>query len=100
MSKPKKQKEQDQKGKEDKKPDEKPVPKWEVKNGKLTKLAREDFPKSPAGKVAWFDYMIAKWTNRKERYMLRNDPKAKAKRELDDLEAKKKKLLEQLKALG
>ena len=100
MSKTKKPKEPDQKGKEENKTDDKPVPKWEVKDGRITKLTINDFPKTPAGKISWFDYMIRKWTIRKERYMLRNDPKAKAKRELADLEAKRKDLMDKIKNLG
>ena len=60
--------------------------------GQLKKLKGSDFPKSKAGKMAFCDYNITKWTMKKKNIETGMDPAAKAKK-------RREKLLKQLATL-
>jgi len=60
--------------------------------GQLKKLKGSDFPKSKAGKMAFCDYNITKWTMKRKNIETGMDPAAKAKK-------RREKLLKQLATL-
>jgi len=72
----------------------------ETKTGKIVerpvKLARKDFPKNREGKLAFADYQIAMWVNRKADWEKRTDPNAKKVRQVERLRAQLEKLEAQL----
>jgi hypothetical protein len=71
--------------------DTRPIPVFKDKDGALLKLRRKDFPKSKEGRMAFCDYQIARWADRKIRVGKQSDPNAKA---LKKFESYKKKMVE------
>jgi hypothetical protein len=76
-----------------KKPEATKVPDLKDKKGNLLKLRPSDFPRSKEGRMAFCDYQIAKWTDKKDKYSKGDDPRAqklakleKLKQKLDELE--------------
>jgi hypothetical protein len=57
-------------------------------NGATRKLDRSHFPKTKEGKAAFCDYMIAKWTWRKEVSNKKSDPNAKLEKQKENLQKK------------
>jgi len=86
------------KGKKDEKKEEKKekveLPEIRDKEGNLFKLKRTDFPMGKEGNVAWCQYQIERWTEKKEKAEKSGDPKQK---KLDKL-ARLEKAMEDLKA--
>ncbi len=67
----------------------KAVPVWKDKNGNLLKLKRASFPYNKAGNLAYCDYRIEYWKQKKIDFAAKGDP-------LTKLDKKRKKLMEQL----
>jgi len=69
------------------------VPELRDEAGNLFKLKGKDFPKTKEGRIAWCDYQIARWQEKKLAVEKRDDPAAKKlakleklKKQLSDLE--------------
>lgn len=71
------------------------IPAFKTADGRLAKLKPSHFPNTLIGKHAYCDYMILKYTMRKETISKQKDPKAKAlaqiaklRKKAEELEAK------------
>lgn len=84
------------KAKKAKQTDERPIPGIKDEKGRILRLKPKDFPSTDEGKVAYFDYQIARWQDRKDKFARRNDPNAKLARQI---ESKEKALTKQLAGL-
>jgi len=84
--------------KKEKAKDTRPVPEIRDKEGNLLKLKPKDFPKSREGKVAYCDYQIARWGEKKVKAERAADPKARKKAKVEKLKAMLEKLEKELSA--
>lgn len=72
-----------------------------MKDGKLDHIVKyTDFPKTPEGRLAFCDWKIECWKDRKASLTEKADPIAVLKRQRDKLEQKMKKLQEELEKAG
>ena len=68
------------------------IPEIRDAEGRLLKLKGKDFPKSKEGKLAFCDYQIARWDDKKKDVEAKYDPKKKKLRKLEKLQAQLAKL--------
>ena len=78
----------------------KDVPAFRDNESNLFKLRRRDFPRNQEGRLAFCDYQVERWQDRKERLSKAADPNAKALKKLESMRKKMTELAEQLKAAG
>jgi len=64
--------------------------------GNLFKLKRTDFPNGKEGNVAWCDYQIERWTEKKEKAIKAGDPRQKKLDKLQKLEEQMEQLKKEL----
>ena len=72
--------------------DDRPIPEFRDKDEQLKKLKASDFPKTKEGKLAYCDYNLERWKDKRKAVEKGLDPKAKKMK-------RREKLLAQLAAL-
>jgi hypothetical protein len=73
-----------------------PMPEIRDKDGELKTLKRNQFPKSAAGKMAYCDYQLARWTEKKDAIGKQVDPLKRKKAKKERLQKLLKQLEEEL----
>lgn len=98
MSKKSKSKGSDKKDDETKKrpKDTRPIPVFFGADKGLVKHTKKDFPKTRAGKLAFCDYMVAVYQQRKVEIAAKSDPKKRLKARLEKAQAKVAQLQKEL----
>ena len=76
------------------------IPKFKDETGAFFKLKGTDFPSSKEGKLAYCDYMIEKWKDKRQAVMDKDDPTKKNLRKIKDMESKIKEMKAKLLAEG
>jgi len=76
------------------------VPKWKNDDGTLIKLGRKDFPYSIAGNLAYCDFRIAYWQQKKQEILKKHDPQTKIQKKKERLEAQLAEINAKLEAMS